>query len=368
MPSLGSDMEAGTLAEWWVKAGDRVRRGDIIAVVSTDKGDIEVEVWEDGVVEKLLVEPGTTVPVETPLAVLADGKAEPREEQKPSPPPTPKAVLKPERRLETRRVKASPLARRMAAELGVDLATVEGTGPGGAIRKEDIERARPQAPPPTDGLRRAIAAAMARSNREIPHYYLKTRIDMSRALAWLAEKNASLTARERILPVALQARAVVKALARVPELNAFWREDQHQVQEAVHLGFTVSLKAGGVVNPAIIDAHKLALTELMAALSDLIERARRGRLRSSEMEAATITLTNLGDRGVEEVYGVIYPPQVALVGFGKVLEQPWAEQGMLGVRPVVCATLAADHRATDGRVGARLLETLDALLQQPDNL
>lgn len=364
MPSLGADMEAGTLIEWLVQPGQSVSRGDIVAVVETDKGNIDIEVWEDGVVEKLLVTPGCSVAVEAPLAIIASQASIPPPEL----PPSATAFPRP-------RIKASPVARKMAAALGIDLSTVKGHGPGGVIQKSDIEKASslsPQALPAPSGsapgLRRAIAAAMSRSNREIPHYYLKSRIDMGRALDWLTKYNAERSARDRVLPVALLARAVVLALAKVPALNGFWTEDGHQPQSSIHLGLTVSLREGGVLNPAILDAQDRDLSETMVSISELIERSRSGRLRASEVDRATITVTSLGDRGVEEVYGVIYPPQVALLGFGRIQEQPWAEGGMLGVRPVVCATLAADHRATDGRVGARLLELVDAALQAPENM
>jgi pyruvate dehydrogenase E2 component (dihydrolipoamide acetyltransferase) len=217
-------------------------------------------------------------------------------------------------------------------------------------------------------MRRAIAAAMARSNREIPHYYLETRIDMSRALLWLETQNQQRSVKDRMLPVVLLLKAVARALSDVPELNGYWLDDRHQPQEAIHIGFAIALRQGGLVTPALHHVDLQSLDELMAAMRDLILRARSGRLRSSEMTDATITVTNLGDLGVETIYGVIYPPQVALVGFGKIMEQPWAEQGMLGVRPVLTATLAADHRATDGRRGAQFLEALNHHLQEVETL
>jgi pyruvate dehydrogenase E2 component (dihydrolipoamide acetyltransferase) len=215
-------------------------------------------------------------------------------------------------------------------------------------------------------MRRAIAAAMARSNREIPHYYLETQIDMSAALRWLTATNQTRPVQQRLLPAVLLIKAVARALKEVPELNGYWMDDRNQPQEAVHIGFAISLRQGGLVVPAILHADQKNLDELMAAMSDLIQRARAGRLRSSEITDGTITITNLGDRGVETVYGVIYPPQVALVGFGRVMERPWAENGMLGVRPVLTATLAGDHRATDGHRGAQFLEALNRWLQHPE--
>ena len=386
MPSLGADMQKGTLVVWNVKPGDRVKRGDIIAVVETEKGAFDTECYEEGVIERLLVESGSKVPVGTVLAIVRGEGAAPA-------PAAPAAAPAAERALTTivapvptpapAHVKASPLARKIAAELGVDLTTVKGSGPGGAIERADVEQAavakktEPPAPAaaPAEaqekfqaGMRRAIAAAMARSNRDIPHYYLQTRIDMTRALRWLEAENAKRSIKDRLLPAVLTLKAVALALKDVPELNGFWTNDQHQPSDAIHVGFAISLRKGGLVTPAIHETDRKTLDELMAAMRDVIDRARSGHLRASEMSDPTITVTNLGDLGVESVFGVIYPPQVALVGFGRITEQPWADNGMLGVRPVLIASLAGDHRATDGHRGAQLLDALNRHLQSPEKL
>ncbi len=394
MPSLGADMKEGILVKWKVEPGDQVKRGDIISEVETQKGIIEIEVFTDGTIEQILVHPGEKVPVGTVLATIRvpgeEAKA-PREERPPEPtfkykfcmisaqhkegpakrPPEPTPVTTAGKRL-----KISPSARKLAAELAVNLSTVQGTGQGNAITRADIERAAeaqnaaaPLAPvKPEAGMRQAIATAMARSNREIPHYYLATHIDMSNTMRWLASENKKRSIKERILPVVPLIKATALALGKVPELNGFWIDDRLQLQEAVHVGFAISLRQGGLVAPAIHHADLKSLPELMEALHDLITRTRGGRLRSSELTDATITVTCLGDLGVETVYGVIYPPQVALVGFGKIMEQPWAENGMLGIRPVLTTSLAADHRATDGHRGAQFLEALNQYLQKPEEL
>ena len=386
MPSLGADMQKGTLVVWNVKPGDRVKRGDIIAVVETEKGAFDTECYEEGVIERLLVESGSKVPVGTVLAIV-------RGEGAAAAPAAPAAAPAAERALATivapvptpapAHVKATPLARKIAAELGVDLTTVKGSGPGGAIERADVEQAAvakkielpAAAAAPTEaqekfqaGMRRAIAAAMARSNRDIPHYYLQTRIDMTRALRWLEAENAKRSIKDRLLPAVLTLKAVAVALKDVPELNGFWTNDQHQPSDAIHVGFAISLRKGGLVTPAIHETDRKTLDELMAAMRDVIERARSGHLRASEMSDPTITVTNLGDLGVESVFGVIYPPQVALVGFGRITEQPWADNGMLGVRPLLIASLAGDHRATDGHRGAQLLDALNRHLQSPEKL
>lgn len=373
MPSLGADMSAGTLRQWYVKPGDRVARGDTIAMVETDKANVDVEVFQTGVVQQLLVEPNVKVPVGTVLALIrAEGEAPAA-----AAPPVPVAAAPPA----PARVLASPAARKLARELGVELTAVMGSGPHGAIERADIERAAaavkapapappaaPVAPPVTSGMRRAIAAAMARSNREIPHYYLGTRVDMQPALRRLEQINLQRPIAERLLPAALLLRATALALTEVPELNGYWTDDALQVQESIHLGVAISLRQGGLVIPAIHDVDLKSLDEVMVALRDLIVRARAGRLKSSELTDGTITVTNLGDLGVETVYGVIYPPQVALVGFGKIVEQPWVEEGMVGSRPVLTVTLAGDHRATDGHRGAQFLSALVKHLREPDAL
>lgn len=376
MPSLGADMEEGTLIEWSVKPGDRVKRGDIVGVVRTEKADIEVEVYRDGVIDQLIAKPGETLPVGAVIAVIREegegapalaAPASPVAAPPPSPTPVPPT-----------HVRASPLARRVAQELGVDLAGVPGTGPHGEITEIDVQKAaevlkkapaeKPTVPEFRAGIRRAIAAAMARSNREIPHYYLQTKIDLQGALRFLEAENQKRSVTDRLLSVILLIKAVARALRDVPELNAYWIDDQLQLKQAIHIGFAISLREGGLVVPAIMDADRKNLDEMMQALRDLITRARAGRLRSSEITDGTVTITNLGDLGVETVHGVIYPPQVALLGFGKIMEAPWAENGMLGIRPVVSATLAGDHRATDGHRGAQFLTALNQHLQEPEKL
>jgi pyruvate dehydrogenase E2 component (dihydrolipoamide acetyltransferase) len=231
--------------------------------------------------------------------------------------------------------------------------------------------ARPAPAPPLTryaAMWRATGALMARSKREIPHYYLRSEIDLSRALAWLGRANAARALTERIVPAALLLRAVALGAREVPELIGFWVDDAFQPAEAVHLGVAVSLRHGGLAAPALLHAERKPLPTLMRDLRDLVRRTRASKLRATEMSEPTLTVTSLGDQGVESVFGVIYPPQVALVGFGKVSERPFAAGGMMGARPLVTATLAGDHRASDGHRGARFLTALDRLLQAPDKL
>ncbi|MFB7509106.1 dihydrolipoamide acetyltransferase family protein [Streptomyces broussonetiae] len=508
MPSLGADMDEGLLQEWLVSPGDRVHKGDVMAVVETDKAAIEVECFESGTVGRLLVEPGTRVPVGTPLALIEDkavpevragasggpvtagaarmparpaepigeavvsraparaaaGQEPAARHQRPTPrkraarpkataepihaasrkEPTDEHVIAPPepsdgavsvigagplvrhlavlRGVDLRtlqgtgrggrvtradvehaqpplapRVRATPYARRLAHDLGVDLAAVRGTGDGGAVRAADVRTAtrtlagghgpeRPDQGPhgeqrrntavPTDSrpesrtdtMRRAIADLMSRSKREIPHYYLSTTIDLAAAEDWLRRVNRARTPTDRLLPAALLLKAAAVAAHEVSALNGYWQNGGFAPVSEINLGIAVSLRQGGLLAPVIHNADTLSTEALMSRLKELVQRARRGRLRGTEMAGATLTVTSLGDQGVEAVFGVIHPPQVALVGFGAVVERPWAVDGMLGVRPVVTATLAADHRATDGAVGARYLSAVDRLLQRPEEL
>ena len=217
-------------------------------------------------------------------------------------------------------------------------------------------------------MRKVIAAAMARSKREIPHYYLSTTIDMSRALDWLSAENATRPVTKRLLYSALLIRAVAVAAREVPEMNGFWIDGAFKPGEGIHVGVAIALRKGGLVNPAIHDVDKKSLDELMEKMLDLVNRARTGHLRSSEISDGTITITNLGEQGVESVFGVIYPPQVALVGFGRISERPFASNGMVGARPMIDATLAADHRVSDGHRGGRFLLAINRLLQEPEKL
>ena len=408
MPSLGADMEAGTLVAWLKKPGEAVKKGDILAEVETDKGIIEIESFMTGLLEKTLVEPMTKVPVGTALAIIRE-EGKPSAEPKPALPvagappqpavapvsPTPPAPV-----TEPGRLRVSPSAKQLAAELGVDLILVKGTGPGGGISRADVEAAAAQARGERRGamgeetpslqplapgqspiasaagsaadrllrMRQAIAAAMARSKREIPHYYVSTTIDMGKALSWLTEENLKRPMKDRLLYGVLLLKAVALALREVPELNMLWKGNQVVRSDAIHVGVAISLRSGGLVAPALHDTDRQSLDDLMRNFRDLVTRARAGGLRSSELSDPTITVTSLGEQGVESVYAVIYPPQVAIVGFGKMVERPWVVDKQIVPRSVLTATLSADHRVTDGPRGGLFLAAVDRLLQEPGRL
>jgi len=427
VPSLGADMDRATLVGWLVEPGDVVKKGQIIAEVETEKGVIEVECWHDGVVEELVVEPGPEkLPVGALLARIRPLEGAPTPEPEAQPPT--QALKAPPLRPTAREVAPAPPIRQLAHRLGVDLTRLERTGPGGVITRDDVlrgasapagqgspagivpERGRKKASPrarwlasqldvdldstsasgpedmvvakdieaapatalePEDkvaAMRRAIARSMSHSKREIPHYYLATHIDLDKSLSWLEAVNAERSISRRILPAALLLKATALALREVPELNGHWIDEEFHRSEAVHIGVAISIREGGLVAPAIHNADQLELGEMMELLRDLVTRARSWRLRSSEMSDPTITVTNLGDRGVETAFPVIIPPQVAMVGLGKVVDAIVPVKGSPVAHPVIHVTLAGDHRVTDGHRGGLLLSTLEGLLQEPESL
>lgn len=397
MPALGADMETGKLVEWLVAPGARVKSGDVIAVVETHKGAIDVECFLDGTIGEM-VPLGAELPVGAVLAqVRAEGeadattaaapptaspaprtgphaaRAEPRAEPQAESPAPPHAPA-------SRHTRVSPAARRRAAEIGVDADALTGHGADGAVVLADVENAAslataasPAPRAPRGGfdpaqMRQAIAAAMTRSKREIPHYYLGTTVDFGAAQAWLDNWNAAHDPADRLLPAVLLLKACAQALAAVPQLNGFWEGGGFRPGDGIHVGWAVALRGGGLVAPAVPHADQQSLPTLMAALRDLVQRARSGGLRSSELTDPTVTVTSLGERGAERVLGVIYPPQVAIVGFGRVALRPAVVAGEVLPRPLVDVSLAADHRASDGHLGSRLLAEIDRALQSPETL
>ena len=381
LPALGADMDAGTVVEWRVAPGDRCRRGDVVAVVETDKGAIDVEIFIDGVVRELLVPTGTRVPVGTALALLETEAAVPdtgahTEAAVPAAESLPAPSRPPAGAGTGQRALISPAARKRALELHVDATSLRGTGPEGAITVADVERPTRPSPQPSPavagevgtGMRAAIAAAMSRSKREIPHYYLATTVDVTPASDWLAAHNAAVPVTERLLLAVLLVRAVALACRDHAGFSGFYRDGRFEQSPVVHVGVAVALRGGGLVAPAIMDTTGRPLAALMNDFRDLVARARAGRLRASELAAPTVILTSLGEAYVETVLPIIQPPQVAIVGAGAVVERPWVIDGKVVPRRVLTLSLGADHRVTDGRLGAHFLARVAALLAEPAQL
>lgn len=385
MPSLGPDMESGTLVEWRIGVGDQVRRGQIVALVETDKGVIDVEVFASGTVEELLVRPGTRVPVGTALArlsgegVSAPAPAGAAAAQVPTAPPaTPVAQppVTPLAQPAAQRQRVSPAARVRAHELGLDLASVTASGPNNTVTLEDVNRfasaaapsVKPAAPEPVRDMRQVIAKAMSRSKREIPHYYLSLTLSFLAAQSWIERHNASVGIEQRLLPPALLLKAVALAARSMSDFNGFYRDGEFSPAADVHVGMAIAMRGGRLVAPAILNADQKSLQVVMSELRDLTTRVRAGHMRATELALPTITLTSLAEEGMDLVVPAIYPPQVAIIGCGSILTRPWVIDGAVQPAPVITVTLAADHRVTDGRAGARFLAHVRDLLGAPERL
>ena len=376
MPSLGADMDEGTLVEWLKKPGDQLKRGDIIAVVETQKGAIEIEVFHDGVLEATHVKTGTRVPVGEVLATIRTAE-EPESVQPVLPEVVPqKPVYAPPAQVVaplTPGLKITPAASSRAKELGIDVQSVS-PGPDGIIGLKELETPSTSAKPKAgrginlDEMRKAIAAAMARSKREIPHYYVSSIIDMTAMMEWLAQENARRAVSDRLLAAVPIIKACALGLLQVPELNGHFLDDRPVRTTEVKMGVGIALRGGGLIAPALALPDRLSLTEIMQRLSDLVARVRGGRLRSSELTEATVTLSNLGDNSADMVLPVIYPPQVAIIGVGQIDARPWVVNGTLASRKTATFAVAGDHRANDGRSAARFLRLLGEILQKPEML
>lgn len=373
MPSLGADMEEGTLVEWRIAPGQQVKRGDVVATVETSKGIIDIESFEEGVIDRLLVQPGISVPVGAPLALFVG--AAPSTAAPSAPVPTAAAPA-------ARRQAVSPAARARAAALGVDLSGLAGSGADDAITLQDVERAAaaaapastppaapsPVQPTPRAALSAATAAAMSRSKREIPHYYLQLTVDFTGPLQWIETYNREHPVTQRLLPAALLVRAIALAASRHPGFNGCCGARGYESSADVHVGMAIALRGGGLVAPAILKAQEKPLAVVMQELQDLVTRARAGHLRAAELASPTITLTSLGEEGVDVLMPVIHPPQVAIIGAGSVTDRPWVVEGRVEPRKVMALSLAADHRVSDGRRGAQFLAAIRDLLAKPEAL
>ncbi|NIY91853.1 dihydrolipoamide acetyltransferase family protein [Vibrio diazotrophicus] len=398
MPALGADMSEGTLLEWLVKPNDLVDKGAIIAVIETSKGAIDMESYHRGKIRELLVSPGTKLAVGSVMAHMdSDEKlteATPLPAVSPAPiqevstkieheSPIEQAAIRADDKTPLKDIKrtlASPLVRKTAYLSGLDLTGIVGTGPQGAIiyrdlanaaRLQEAKESKPNLQSDSSNMspmRQAISDAMSRSKREIPHYYLSLEIDLTKAQKWLGEQNQNREPEHRLLLPALLLRAIADQLTHFPELNGFYVDGRFTPSPSVNIGNTISLREGGLVIPAIINADQLSLDQLMEALRDLAERSRRGRLRSSEISEGTITVTSIGDRGADSITGVIYPPQVAIIGLGRLRQAAVVKEEHLNIGEVMTVTLAADHRVSDGITGARFLRALAKQLQHPEAL
>jgi pyruvate dehydrogenase E2 component (dihydrolipoamide acetyltransferase) len=416
MPKLGFDMAEGTLVEWVKKSGDAVAEGEVIAVIETDKANVEVTSFKTGVLRQLLVEAGTVVPVGKPIAVLgtadeainlaALGVQEVAPQAKPAdkavaptpaaPSPSAPAVVK------QGPVTASPVARRMADELGIDLQQVQGSGPDGRITKRDIEEhikqreAAPKkaAPPstfvpipsvapsgeeyhvePLSPMRQTIARRMTESKQQAPHFYITMDVDMAAALALRKQLNALLSPEGEPGPETvtisvndLLVKAAAVALKAFPNINASFAGNEVHIHDRINIGIAVAREVG-LVTTVLKDADKKSLAQIAKESRELIARAREGRMRAEEMVGGTLNISNLGMFGVEHFIAIISPPQAAVLAIGAIQQVPVVnDQGQLAVGTRMQVTISADHRVTDGAEAARFLQAFKAALEQPMRL
>jgi pyruvate dehydrogenase E2 component (dihydrolipoamide acetyltransferase) len=415
MPKLSEAMETGKLLRWLKQEGELVAGGDIIAEIETDKADIELEAFGGGVLRKVLVGPGATVPVGNLIAVIADasediasvvgaaGGAAPAPSSAPAPaaevaapraasagavtaaPVPPAAPVGPP---PGTRLRASPLARKLAARAGVDLARIPGTGPGGRIIQRDVEAAvavqaatptpirPPIGPPirpdlefedqPLSQIRAAIARQMTQSKAPIPHFYVTSEIAMERAVA-LREELQALPGAPKVTFTDLIVRACAVTLGKHPGVNATFQGQAIRRYRAAHIGIAVALDEG-LITPVLRDCDRKSVFEIATEARDLVERTRQRKLRAQELQGATFSVSNLGMFPIDEFSAIINPPEGAILAVGAIVEKPVVVGGQLAVGKRMRVTLSCDHRVMDGAMAARFLADLKAALEAPLSL
>jgi len=405
MPKLSDTMEEGTILQWRIKEGDRVKKGQVIAEVETDKAAMEMEAFEDGVVRTLKVEEGATVPVGTVIAVFdgEGGVAVAAEEvSKPEKKPEKQAAEKikqkdeakpearePEAKEEAageeqreppappaRGISVSPVARRLAREKGLDLGRIRGTGPGGRIVLVDVERATPEkAPAPTSAetgakperpagksvkIRRIVARKMLESWQNIPHFFVTVAVDMTDVIRF--RKDLEVSINDFIVA------ATARSLHEHPWVNSLWIDGEAVEQETINIAMAVATERG-LYNPVIHDCGNLSLKEISRRTRDLADKAHIGKLVHADLEGGTFTISNMGMLGVESFSAIITPPQAAVLAVGTVKgEVVVDDQGEPGIAPILRLTLSADHRTLDGADAAEFLGTLKSYLEAPVTL
>ncbi len=410
MPSLGFDMTEGKLANWIKKEGERVDKGQAIAEIETEKATVEIEASVAGVLQKILVQADQTVPVGTVIALIAEpGEAAPSTSTPATALPEPVAAesagAQPAVKRPTNggqivhdgdRIKASPLARRMAAEAGLVLSDISGTGPGGRIMERDIEAAKQSArvpaeperlkpspvPAPTPSaeaattgdrtplnkMRQAIARRMTESKTTVPHFYVTVAINMGEALKMREQLNAMAGNGDKISVNDLVVAAVARTLPQFPMLNASYRDGALEKHARINIGIAVALD-DGLITPVLRDADKKTLKTIAVESKALGDRAHSNKLRSDDLGGSTFTISNLGMFGVDEFVAIINPPEAAILAVGAAIKQPVVDgDGELKVAPMMKATISVDHRAADGAQAARFLQALKTLLENPVNL
>lgn len=392
MPQMGYDMQRGTVVRWIKKEGEGVARGEPVAEIETDKAVVEMESTGAGVLRKIVAPEGTVAEVGTVIGIVgtADEDISSLEAAFPMPSPSPVAKVTPapapQKAVAGARpasvIKASPVARRLAEEMGVDLSQVTGTGPGGRITREDVDALVPQskgAPVVTGApaeagkieltrMRQAIARSTVQSKQHAPHFYVTSEIDMTSAIGMRRELNRPQEGGGRVSVNDLIVKAAAMALQKFPALNSFFKEDHLETHPYVNIGIAIALEAGLIV-PSVANCESKSLLEIGQATKELTERAQQGRLHESEYSGGTFSISNLGMFDVESFIAIIVPPQGAVLAVGSMKKRPVVGDGdQVVVRQMMKVTLSVDHRISDGAEGARFLMELKRLLESPVSL
>jgi len=408
MPSLGFDMTEGLLARWLKNEGDPVVKGQAIAEIETEKATVEIEAAAAGILARIIVHAGETVPVGTLIGVIAEAGEEVTAVSTPSPappaprtpaPPAPPAPLMPAPPVSPppapvpeagegaapsgARVKESPVARKMAEEAGLDLSRIKGTGPGGRVVERDIQAAiaagpapappgvpavpAPGATVPLNRMRKTIARRMTESKATAPHFYVTVEINMDDAMRMREQLNSLAPEAERISVNDLIVAAAARTLTRFPALNASYREDNLEMHSQVNIGIAVALE-DGLIPPVLRDADKKTLKGIAAESRALTERARANKLRSDDLGGGTFTVSNLGTFDVDEFIAIINPPEAAILAVGAVTRRPVAAAGEIRISSIMKTTLSVDHRVSDGAQAGRFMQEFRKLLENPVNL
>ncbi len=410
MPSFGADMAEGTLVKWLVTEGDKIERGRVIAEIETDKGIIDLDIFENAVIEKLLLKEGERVAVGTPIAKLSSATTDSIETADKDVPPAQNIINDSEKKEhkpaaeiptvqdlvaapltgENEFILATPAARALANKQNLSLHNIKAQNSdkklitvamveafdkeaAPAAREKDAQTAaQPQAPGKAgfdkEAMRRTISETVTRSKQQIPHYYLSQRLDITALERYLHDYNDSAALEQRILLAAPLLCAIARTLIKNKQLNGLYINGSFAPSNTVHLANAINLRGGGLVMPVIRDAQTLTAIAMMEELKGQVLRARNASLRASELNAASFTVSNIGERGAEQMFAVIYPPQVAIIALGSPHQEAMVIDGGIHIRSIIEATLAADHRVSDGHIGARLLYQLNQQLQKPEEL
>ena len=399
MPQMGYDMREGTVVKWYKGEGEEVARGEVIADIETDKATVEFEAYTSGVLRRIIADEGVSIPVGELIAVIA-GADEVLDEMPdssssdPEDSVTPVATTSPEQNYveettapvppQDTRLRASPIARRLAQEKNIDLAAITGTGPGGRITEQDVLEF--VAPVATSGqqpniapsvgsgdkvelsrMRQVIAKVTSDSKREAPHFYVTAEIDMGKAMEFRRDINDSFPADNRVSVNDLVLKASSIVLEQYPKFNGSFQENYLQLNSSINIGMAIALEAGLIV-PGINDCGNKSLRQIAAASKDLVDRANNGTLRNEEYSGTTFSVSNLGMFDVDSFAAIIFPPHAAVLAVGTVRQQPVVKDGQITVGQVMKATLSTDHRVADGAEAAQFLVEIKKLLETPVSL